>query len=156
MEIVQRSEGGYNRGTVLDWPLRELIISPVGVVPKKEKGQFCLIQHLSWPEGQSVNDCISDELAMVSYSSVDVALGLVLDTGAGAEMAKSDIKSAFRLLPVHDSDFELLGIHFNDKWYVDKALPMGCSISCSLFESFSTFLEWVFSEVTVRHRLHIT
>ena len=31
---------------------------------------------------------------------------------------------------------------------MDKALLMGCSISCSLFETFSTFLEWVFSEVT--------
>ena len=29
-----------------------------------------------------------------------------------------------------------------------KALPMGCAISCALFETFSTFLQWVFSEVS--------
>ena len=26
---------------------------------------------------------------------------------------------------------------------MDKCLPMGCSVSCSLFEKFSTFLQWV-------------
>ena len=40
----------------------------------------------------------------MSYSSVDVAWGLVLDIGAGAVMAKSDIKSAFHLFPVHPTD----------------------------------------------------
>ena len=38
-------------------------------------------------------------------------------------MAKSDIKSAFRLLPVHPDDFELLSIQFDGQWFVDKALP---------------------------------
>ena len=54
----------------------------------------------------------------------------------------SDIKSAFRLLPVHPADYELLGFTFEGMYYYDKCLPMGCSISCSLFEMFSTFLEF--------------
>lgn len=62
--------------------------------------------------------------------------------GRGAELAKCDIKSAFRLLPVHPADFDLLGFAFDGKFYVDRALPMGCSISCSAFECFSSFLEW--------------
>ena len=32
---------------------------------------------------------------------------------------------------------------FDGKYYVDKCLPVGCSISCALFEKFSTFLHWV-------------
>ncbi|KAM4045389.1 uncharacterized protein ACNLHF_009217 [Anomaloglossus baeobatrachus] len=41
------------------------------------------------------------------------------------------------------------------RFYVDLCLPMGCSISCSLFESFSTFLEWVVKkEAGVRSVLH--
>ncbi|KAJ1160539.1 hypothetical protein NDU88_001039 [Pleurodeles waltl] len=63
-------------------------------------------------------------------------------------MAKTDIKSAFRLLPVHPDDFSLLGIQFGGHWYVDKALPMGCSTSCALFECFSTFLQWIFVRVS--------
>ena len=68
--------------------------------------------------------------------------------GKGAWLAKSDIKSAFRLLPVHPSDYELLGFSFEGQFYYDKCLPMGCSISCSLFELFSTFLEFRVKHVT--------
>ena len=32
---------------------------------------------------------------------------------------------------------------FDGKYYVDKCLPVGCSIYCALFEKFSTFLHWV-------------
>lgn len=54
-----------------------------------------------------------------------------------------DIKSAFRLLPVSPEDFELLGIQFDKYYYIDKCLPMGCALSCKLFETFSTFIQWV-------------
>ena len=62
--------------------------------------------------------------------------------GRNAWLAKTDIKSAFRLLPVAPSDYELLGFQFQNMYYYDMCLPMGCSISCALFETFSTFLEF--------------
>lgn len=93
-------------------PMPELLVSPTGVVPKTDPGQFRLIQHLSWPEGSSVNDFISAELSSVSYSSVDVARRMVVLVGPGARTAKGDIKLAFRLLPVHPADFQILGIKF--------------------------------------------
>lgn len=57
-------------------------------------------------------------------------------------MGKTDIKSAFRLLPVRPEDFELLGMCVDGLYYFDRCLPMGCSVSCSTFECFSTFLEF--------------
>jgi len=57
-------------------------------------------------------------------------------------LAKMDILSAFRLLILHHSDFELFGFKFKNQFYFDKCLPMGCSASCSLFEKFASFLEW--------------
>ncbi|XP_062597918.1 uncharacterized protein LOC134259342 [Saccostrea cucullata] len=53
-----------------------------------------------------------------------------------------DISCAFRLLPVCPQDFCLLGFQHSGAYYIDKCLPMGCSLSCSLFEKFSTFLHW--------------
>ena len=53
-----------------------------------------------------------------------------------------DIKSAFRLLKIHPADFDLMGIKFGESYYIDKCLHMGCSVSCKLFETFSTFLQW--------------
>lgn len=69
-------------------------------------------------------------------------------------MAKTDIESDFRLLPIHPDCFHLFGCRFNESYYVDMCLPMGCSISCRYFEMFASFLEWAvkdesgFSSVT--------
>lgn len=71
--------------------------------------------------------------------------------GRGAELAKCDIKSGFRLPPVHPGDFDLLGFSFQGQFFVDRALPMGCSVSCSAFEKFSSFLEWALQRRTGLH-----
>lgn len=42
-------------------PLRDLAVSLLGVVPKKEPNTFRLIHHLSFPKGGSVNDSIDPE-----------------------------------------------------------------------------------------------
>lgn len=44
----------------------------------------------------------------------------------------------------------LLGFEILNSYYKDECLPMGCSISCSLFEKFSTFLHG-----EVQHRSNI-
>lgn len=124
-------------------PFTNFRVSPLGVVPKKEIGKFRLIHHLSYPKGSSVNDGISKEDASVSYVSFDRAVMLVQQAGVGALMAKSDIESAFRLLPVHPDCHHLLGCQVDGAFYYDACLPMGCSISCHYFELFSTFLDWV-------------
>ena len=62
--------------------------------------------------------------------------------GENALCAKSDIKSAFRLLPIYPGSFDLLGIQLNGNFYIDKMLPMGLSQSCSYFEKCSSFTDW--------------
>ena len=123
-------------------PFRNFRCSPVGLVPKHTPGEFRLIQHLSAPRGLSVNDFIDPDQCSVSYTSFDRAVELVLSLGECARMGKADIQSAFRLLPVRPEDFELLGMCVAGKYYYDRCLPMGCSISCALFERFSSFLEY--------------
>ena len=58
-------------------------------------------------------------------------------------MAKTDVKSAFRISPIYPADYPLLAIRWNNMYYFDRALAMGLSSSCAIFESFSTALEWV-------------
>lgn len=64
---------------------------------------------------------------------------MVARCGKGALMGKC--KSAFPLFPIHPADFDLLVFQFGGSILVDMTLPMGCSVSCSAFEKFSTFLE---------------
>ena len=101
-----------------------------------------MICNLSAPKGNSINDFIDPQLCTVHYSTFDEAIHLIQNLGQGALLAKLDISNAFRLLPVRPEDFNLLGFTLEGKFYIDKCLPMGCSISCSLFEKFSTFLHW--------------
>ena len=125
-------------------PISNLRCSPIGIVPKKSGG-FRLITHLSYPPQNSVNDFIDEKFTKVHYSSFDNAVSIVKKLGKGALIGKKDIKSAFRLLPCYPGDFDLLGFKIGDEYYIDKCLPMGCSISCLTFERFSTFIHWLVS-----------
>ena len=49
-------------------PLPTMIVSPVGLVPKAEEGKYRLIQHLSYPEGESINDGIYRSYCTVHYA----------------------------------------------------------------------------------------
>ena len=91
-------------------PLHPFRISPVGVVPKKTPGEFHLIHHLSYPWGSSVNDGIDSEHTRVCYATVDDAIKFIKLTGPGCFLAKTDIKNAFRIIPIRPDDYNLLGM----------------------------------------------
>jgi len=120
-------------------------VSPIGLHPKKTPGEFRLIHHLSFPPGNSVNSFIPQAFSSVHYATIDDAISSILKCGNGCFLAKSDIKSAFRLIPLHPTDHPLLGFSWKDQFYYDCCLPMGASSSCAIFERFSTALEYIIS-----------
>ena len=80
-------------------------INRIGAIPKKHQpGKWRIITDLSYPEGQSVNDSIDPECCSMSYITVDQIARAALKLGRGTLIAKIDIKSAYRLIPVHPSD----------------------------------------------------
>ena len=85
-------------------------MSSLSVVPKKTSREYRLIHHLSYPNGDSVNDGISSDYSAVNYACVDDAIAMIKLLGCGCFLAKTDIKSAFRIIPVWPSDYDLLGI----------------------------------------------
>lgn len=137
-------------------PFDNCRVSPLGVVPKKAFGEYRLIHHLSFQNGDSVNDGIAQEHTTVTYARVDDAIALIKRTGRGSFLAKTDIKSAFRIIPIQPSDYDLLGISWQGKYYYDRAMPMGCASSCRTFEMFSTALEWVAKKhLKISNLIHI-
>ena len=142
VKINKEVELGRISGPFTTLPISTLHISPIGLVPKKN-GTWRLITNLSYPLEGSINSFIDPNEASVQYSSFDKVVNMISGLGKGALLGKMDIKSAFRLIPIHPSDFDLLGFKFKEEFYIDKCLPMGCSISCSIFEKFATFIEWV-------------
>jgi len=124
-------------------PFPEFRVSPLGVVPKKSPGEFRLIHHLSYPKGFSINDGIDPEYTRVTYATIEDAIRYIKKLGPGCFLAKTDIKSAFRIIPIHPSEYYLLGMVWNDLYYYDRCMPMGCASSCRTFETFSTAVEWI-------------
>ena len=118
-------------------------ISPLGVIPKKTIGEFRMIQHLSFPYGESINDSIQQEFSSVQYANIQDAVKLITKTKNTVFMAEVDIESAFRIIPVSPADRPFLGFKWRDKFYMDAVLPMGCSSSCAIFEAFSSSLHWI-------------
>ena len=96
-------------------PLTNLRCSGIGVVPKKNN-KWRMIMHLSAPAGSSINDFISKDDFSLHYTSIDDAVKILLSLGRGARMAKVDLKSAFRMVPVRREDWQFLGIKWRGRF----------------------------------------
>ena len=109
-KLFKECQAGQLAGPFDNPPFVNFRVSPLGVVPKKAPGEYRLIHHLSFPSGASVNDGIAPEHTSVSYARVDDAVTMIKRLGRGSFLAKTDIKSAFRIIPIRPCDYDLLGI----------------------------------------------
>ena len=121
--------------------------SRMGVVPKGHApGKWRLITDLSFPEGASVNDGIDSELCSLQYTSVERVARVAQQWGPHALLAKVNIKSAYRLVPVHPDDRPLLGLVWNGEYFVDAMLPFGLRSAPKIFTAVADALEWCFRQ----------
>ena len=141
-KLNKERDAGRIVGPFHEPPFPNFRCSPLCIVSKKNPSEFCLTHHLTYPPGSSVHDFIPEDCSSVHYVSINDAISVIKRMGAGL-MAKTDAKSAFRIIPIHPNDFALLGMKWQDSYYFDGCLPMGCSSSCAIFEAFSTALDWL-------------
>ena len=114
--IVGEVAAGRMIGPVVG-PLRDLVhCSPIGLVPKgRSSGQWRMIVDLSSPSGGSVNDGVAAPLCSLCYSSLDDAIKIIGKLGPGTSLIKVDLKSAYRMVPIHPKDRHLFGICWDDR-----------------------------------------
>jgi len=137
--------------------LLNLQCHPIGVVPKKHSVEWCTIYHLSYPEGDSINDHhIPKDPYLLQYVRVDDAITILRSLGPGSFMAKTDLKSAFRLMTIHPKDWNLLGIYWQSQYYIDLYHPFGLRSAPFLFNQISNALEWILKHnYGLHHVIHI-
>ena len=71
-------------------------------------------------------------------------------------MSKTDIADAFRIVPMHPSQYCLFGFVWREQFYYDRCLHMGCSASCKIFETLSNALQWIASsKLHIRNISHV-
>ena len=123
-------------------PFPNLRCSGLGIVPKHDGG-WRTIYHLSAPLGYSINDFIDPSTYTLSYCTVDDAYAIVNQLCPGTLLSKIDLKNAFRLIPVRPADWNLLGIFWQGKYYIDTCLPFGLrSVPC-IFDRLATAIHWI-------------
>ena len=130
-------------------------INRFGVIPKNhQQDKWRLITDLSHPAGSSVNDGIPSQLCSLIYVTIDDAILNILKSGRNIMLAKIDIRSAFRLLPVHPADRHLLGMRWRDQIYIDHCIPFGLRSAPKLFNILADLLAWIAQNAGVSYVFH--
>ena len=152
-KIMKEVKTGHYAGPFKKPPFKYFIQSPIELVPKAGN-KTRLIFHLSYdfPNGNySVNAWTPSKKCTIKYSDLDHVvqncIELLRRTGAKHIFySKSDLMSAFRILPILPrhrrfllmaADHPETGVTF---FFAEKNLPFGASISCSHFTRFSNSL----------------
>ena len=97
-----------------------------------------------------MNDGILHEYSSVSYANIENAIRFIKKARHGCFLPKTDIQSAFHIIPINPKDYHLLGMKWDSLYYYDCSMPLDCSSSCWTFEILSTAVEWI-----ARYRLCI-
>ena len=149
-------------GSFDEVPYEYFIQSPVSLVPKVG-GKTRLIFNLSYKfdetlTGISLNEGTLRDICTVRYNDLDVANNnclriskeaLVTGDSEVIFLGKTDLTSAFRVLPCKCKCFCLLILKAEDpaygkfKYFVDKCLPFGTNISCALYQKFLDVLCYI-------------
>ena len=131
---------GHTAGPYASPPFSPFRCNPLGARDKPD-GTVRLILDLSQPRGLSVNDHISRDAFTLQYITLDDAIAALFRVGPRhALMSKAELKHAFRLVPVQRSQWWLLGLHWEGRFYHDTRLPFGLRSACSLFNALADVL----------------
>ena len=153
------SEVAENRyaGPFEEVPFDNFMQSPIGLVPKAEN-KTRQIFHLSYNfknGNKSLNFHTPKEKYSVKYRDLDHAIKTALKikkkfNSRKVRFAKTDLKSAFRILPLSHRSYPWLTMKAYHPvtgklyYFIDKCLPFGASISCLHFQRFSDALKHIF------------
>ena len=142
---------GHMLGPFETQPFKNMVFSPINIVPKPGTKKYRLIHDLAYPyNNESVNSCIPEENSSVQYHHIDEVINMAIAIGVCARGARCDIETAFRHQSMHESQLFLLGFTFQGKFYINSSLPFGAASSCAIFEKVATALQWIVTNETGR------
>jgi len=103
----------------------------LGLVPK-HNGGWRIIYHPSTSAPHSINDYIDLDSYSLTYCTIDDDHSTINKLGSNTFLSKIGLKDAFRIIPIHPEDWNLLGIQWCQHYYVDMYLSFGLR-SANLF-----------------------
>ena len=137
--LTELEEGRYR---IVNSPPK--IISGLGAI-KKDDSSVRIIHDCSKPEGNAVNNYAKLEYK-IQYQTVQDACELV---EKGDYMAKIDLKSAYRSVALHPSQYDFTGLKWTFQgektptYMIDTRLPFGARLSPSHFHRLSQAVKYM-------------
>ncbi|MGL4905857.1 MAG: reverse transcriptase domain-containing protein [Plesiomonas sp.] len=157
--IAKEVESGFMIGPFDEPPFKVFRISPIGVATRKFSGKKRLIIDLSAPHNSpfpSINSLIPLEEFSLKYHDIDQAIEMIKIVGRGAWLAKVDITSAFKVMPIHPGSWHLFGVRWHEKFYFAVRLTFGCKSSPKIFDMLSEAVCWILSNnYAIPHLIHL-
>lgn len=139
-------ESGFMIGPLNKSPFPVYRVNPIGIATRKYSGKKRLIIDLSAPHENlvpSINSLIPLDDFSLNYHSVDDAVRLIKEAGPHSWLAKADITSAFKVMPLNPAFWHLFGVKWRGKLYFAVRLTFGCRSSPKIFDTLSESLCWI-------------
>ena len=149
-KVMKEVKLGRYAGPYDKIPCEFYIQSPIGLVPKDGGKNTRLIFHLLYlkrPHSTSVNANTPEHLCKVQYPDFPDAVRLCMKMAGHSNLpvflSKMDVSAAFHNLGILGKEWKYLIMKarspFDGKWkfFVEKCLSFGASISCKNFQEFS-------------------
>ncbi len=140
-------------------PFEVFRISPIGIATGKFSGKKRLIVDLSSPHNStvpSINSLIPLDEFSLRYHDIEQAVELIKIAGHGAWLAKIDITSAFKVMPIHPDAWHLFGVQWAGKFYFAVRLTFGFKSSPKIFDMLSEAICWILSNnYAIPHLIHL-
>ncbi len=146
--IGKEVKSGFMIGPFNEPPFKVFRVSPIGIATGKFSGKKRLIIDLSSPHNStvpSINSLIPLDEFSLRYHDIEQAVELIKIAGRGAWLAKVDITSAFKVMPIHPDSWHLFGIQWAGKFYFAVRLTFGCKSSPKIFDMLSEAVCWILS-----------
>lgn len=120
-------------------------INPIMSRPKSDKDQRRIIVDLSFPPGRGVNSRVYKGCVFGSYlphrlPTISQAVAFIRARRLDVLMAVIDIERAYRNFRGDPLDWPLSVIQFDNKFYIDVALPFGARMSSLYVQKVAEFL----------------
>ena len=125
--LLNEVKHGHTVGPFSCPPFKNFQVNPFRLVPKKNSSKWRTTFHLSYPKSSnaSVNTIISSEEYSLQYVRIDCAMRILLKLRPNSFMAEAHVQSAFRNIPVHLDDWEILGMKWRGLYFFDRVFPFG-------------------------------
>ena len=103
----------------------------------KENDTCRVVVNLNHPYGESINECLSNTIYPsvefnLKYPTVDSLIDAIKDKQGDVLLSKIDISRAFHNLRLDPCKYDLMGLSWKDRTYLDISLPVGAKTGSAL------------------------